>query len=776
MAQWQQIDSHSWIKLYFPYNRIEAELSEDEERFIRGENAAITLGGKLVKRPGTVALTTPALAGLRVDRLWVYETQDTPPKIYLIASCYNPLSGTWEVWFQERTSSTPAAWAQITSLRSINSSTRAHEGTASRGRFYIKGYPSAGSGEKLGTVVFDGSPATPTVHPWGLLGPQTPAKITGAVTSLNGEIDDVTTTLTVDDTSTFPASGTVVIDFEEITYSGKTGTTFTGCTRGANGTVAIGHIDRSIVLYRNFGTSDHLVQVNIGWLYSYAYKSITGQISNIAPVEDNPDLVPSFTGPFNNLIPSIVVQGDADTANIPTIVIYRTTDGGGQFFLLEEVTNTGAGDITYLDDSLESGTGGGTFMDPVPDAILDGGALSPTLTSNSPPPTVLAPEVVGVDTPIPSTPITTYAGRIWYAMGNTLFFSGLEEIYDGIPEECWPSGSRGNFFRVSYPIINLQETRDGLYVVTVQNTYRLSGINSETFNLSPLFENLGAPYGHPRAITRFGETVVLLTHDFRIVTINEDNYKYVSDPLFTDLVDQYNLSQTTMEFDIKYWGDLDKSWIFISGYDKSQPLNTKVWVYEINLSAKLNKDFWFVPWTVPATAMCSGRIEENSPQRRLVFYNWDATSTDGVFARIDPTIRTGTDYTVNPDTGLAANVGISFDVVTNLFTVPAGNHVNQLSKPQLAPCFYGFIVDRMVFAGDTEPNYYYFLDDFWSDPVEALYTSGPPRRPLSKVYKTTYINVNKVCTRASIEITKLASAELFEAQGIVLSFLPTSGA
>lgn len=44
------------------------------------------------------------------------------------------------------------------------------------------------------------------------------------------------TTVTVDAAADFPASGAFFIEDEEITYTGKTSTSFTGCTRGANGT------------------------------------------------------------------------------------------------------------------------------------------------------------------------------------------------------------------------------------------------------------------------------------------------------------------------------------------------------------------------------------------------------------------------------------------------------------------------------------------------------------------------------------------------------------
>lgn len=70
---------------------------------------------------------------------------------------------------------------------------------------------------------------------------------TDVVTALNGAIDDAVTTITVDSTSSFHTSGTLHIDDEQITYTGKTATTFTGCTRGANSTSAASHTDNSVV-------------------------------------------------------------------------------------------------------------------------------------------------------------------------------------------------------------------------------------------------------------------------------------------------------------------------------------------------------------------------------------------------------------------------------------------------------------------------------------------------------------------------------------------------
>ena len=86
-------------------------------------------------------------------------------------------------------------------------------------------------------------------------------------TALNGSLTDAAATITCDDVSNFPTAGTVKIDSELITYTGKSGTTgLTGCTRGTvNGdgtsTTPAAHDDNSIVkLYMFAGIP--LIEIN----------------------------------------------------------------------------------------------------------------------------------------------------------------------------------------------------------------------------------------------------------------------------------------------------------------------------------------------------------------------------------------------------------------------------------------------------------------------------------------------------------------------------------
>lgn len=72
-------------------------------------------------------------------------------------------------------------------------------------------------------------------------------KSTNASTTLDGAVLAGDTTLTVLSTTGFPSTGTLIIGTEQITYTGTTSTTFTGCTRGANGTTPAGYADGTAV-------------------------------------------------------------------------------------------------------------------------------------------------------------------------------------------------------------------------------------------------------------------------------------------------------------------------------------------------------------------------------------------------------------------------------------------------------------------------------------------------------------------------------------------------
>jgi len=72
-----------------------------------------------------------------------------------------------------------------------------------------------------------------------------------ATNQLDGAINNSVTTITVDSTTAFSASGNILIDAENISYTSKNSTQFLGCTRGLSGTgsgAAASHADNAAVV------------------------------------------------------------------------------------------------------------------------------------------------------------------------------------------------------------------------------------------------------------------------------------------------------------------------------------------------------------------------------------------------------------------------------------------------------------------------------------------------------------------------------------------------
>jgi hypothetical protein len=89
---------------------------------------------------------------------------------------------------------------------------------------------------------------------------------------------DSVTTITVASTSGFDSSGTIHIANEEITYTGTTSTTFTGCTRGANSTTAASIASGvQVAQFTGGGVPSHIVRTldNNFILYPFPNKGYT---------------------------------------------------------------------------------------------------------------------------------------------------------------------------------------------------------------------------------------------------------------------------------------------------------------------------------------------------------------------------------------------------------------------------------------------------------------------------------------------------------------------
>jgi len=66
-------------------------------------------------------------------------------------------------------------------------------------------------------------------------------------TTVNEDLDASETTITLTSAAAFPTAGTILIDSELITYTGKSSNDLTGCTRGASGSTAATHSNGATV-------------------------------------------------------------------------------------------------------------------------------------------------------------------------------------------------------------------------------------------------------------------------------------------------------------------------------------------------------------------------------------------------------------------------------------------------------------------------------------------------------------------------------------------------
>ena len=80
-------------------------------------------------------------------------------------------------------------------------------------------------------------------------------------TTLNGNLTDSATTITVASTTGFPTTGVLFILGEQVIYAGLTSTTFTGCTRGSNDTTAAAHASGvQVASFTNGGVPQFIVR------------------------------------------------------------------------------------------------------------------------------------------------------------------------------------------------------------------------------------------------------------------------------------------------------------------------------------------------------------------------------------------------------------------------------------------------------------------------------------------------------------------------------------
>jgi hypothetical protein len=166
---------------------------------------------------------------------------------------------------------------------------------------------------------------------------------TAVTTTLNGGIDNIVTTITVNSASAFPSSGRIDIGTELITYTSKNATQFLGCTRGANGSTAASHLTGATVTnatsWVDWGEESNTAGVILApgsWSLDNYGQILVATVKNGATYTWDPSAIARLTV-------RAAVVANAPTASICSVV----SDRDRHLFLMG--TETTIGDPTTQD-------------------------------------------------------------------------------------------------------------------------------------------------------------------------------------------------------------------------------------------------------------------------------------------------------------------------------------------------------------------------------------------------------------------------------------------
>ena len=171
-----------------------------------------------------------------------------------------------------------------------------------------------------------------------------------ATTTVNEALDNSETTITLTSGTAFPSAGTILIEDELITYTGKSTHDLTGCTRGALGTTAVTHDDGTAVVnatdYNAWGDAVSAGQVNLEpglWSLDNFGEVLVATVANSKTFTWNP----SATTPLTTraaLDTTNFVTGNNPTASRLTLISPTTRH------LIHFGTETTIGTTTTQDD------------------------------------------------------------------------------------------------------------------------------------------------------------------------------------------------------------------------------------------------------------------------------------------------------------------------------------------------------------------------------------------------------------------------------------------
>lgn len=376
--------------------------------------------------------------------------------------------------------------------------------------------------------------------------------------------------------------------------------------------------------------------VNGGYQYVVAYgNSTTGSLSDICRAS-------GYTGNFGHSQVTIKV-GRTPDLQCDELHVYRTTDGGGGVYF--ELPNSpfphtpGEGFMTvtdyYRDEYLS------IIRAPMPGINVDPG--------DNPP--------IG---------LVWYANRVWGFKDNTLYWSGWEEVENGVPEECWPDANLWPFPSKIYALASIQEC---LLIFTSRGIWKITGDTQETFRREILFATYGVLSS--QNVTVLGKTCAWFDVSNTIHITDGNGEKDVSTQIYPDLAGtQHGSSSLSFHVSGEY-----KWLVFGNG--------VKLFILDLNTGN------WLPPWTIPGTCLFSGETANGTVDLLI--------GVGGTVAKLDPSVYT--------------DLGSAYDaptLVTNLFELSDPHKVGEMEYVGLEQI--GTPPEYVGQLTDDDPNQKAFTD------------------------------------------------------------------
>lgn len=442
------------------------------------------------------------------------------------------------------------------------------------------------------------------------------------------------------------------------------------------------------------------------------------------------DLLPVTTTTSVAIVNEIGISPSSDP-QVDQIHVYRTTVGGAftpskmQELPTSPYPNVADTTLDQADDT---------------DLLL---SYAPGFYSNNPPP--------------PSVGFVWAQNRIWSFSGNTLYYSGFEEIIKGVPEECWPGGLDGNFHPYKRAIHALASMSDGVDVLTSLTHYGVEGDSLDTFRWRTLLEHRGTK--SRTGVTTLGSSVLWFDTSKQVWSsgalsgaLGQYQARAAdSGELGLDIrPDLETMDSMDISLAVHIFGQIH--WLIVR-----DGKNGKLWVLNLDTGQ------WQVPWTVPCTAILSGESADGQVDLMVAL-------NGTTLVKLTPEINDAAGNVVQA--GIFKDYRTPYDgwIRTNLFPIGKGESPAVVDYVKVERNAVKLVDVLQNNDDDTEhAGNYKSIFRYEQDPPQR----GNGKNIIAKLYRSTPEPMNNgtaSCMRASFEFHWGVSDKKFEMYSIDVAY------